>query len=206
MGAVVPSRDDNIEVIVLNGPSSAGKTTIASALQEVLEVSWLVFGIDTLIGALGLPLLEMHDDAIIGARPRQHVVREGGIKFDVDGEITVGAEFRRLEAAWLEGLSRMAESGARLILDEVFLDGVHSQDRFRRAFDGRSIMWVGVTCDVDVATQRERDRGDRVVGASEKQSRHVHEGVHYDLVVDTTSRTPDDVAQQIAEHLRALRA
>jgi chloramphenicol 3-O phosphotransferase len=204
--AVPPQHDDHIDVIVLNGPSSTGKTTLAAALQEVLGESWLVFGIDTLISALPLPLLEIHDDASIGARPRDHDVRDGGISFDADGEITVGTEFRRLEAAWLNGLSRIAESGVRLILDEVFLEGVHSQDRLRRAFDGRRVMWVGVTCDVDVATQRERDRGDRVVGASEKQSRRVHEGVQYDLVVDTTSRAPDDVARQIAKHLRAMTA
>jgi chloramphenicol 3-O phosphotransferase len=71
---------------------------------------------------------------------------------------------------------------------------------------GRRVAWIGVICDVDVASQRERDRGDRVVGASEKQSRRVHEGVRYDLVVDTTSRTTDDVACEIAQYVRALTA
>jgi chloramphenicol 3-O phosphotransferase len=207
MGAVVSSRsDDVVEVIVLNGASSTGKTTLAAALQEVLTESWLVFGIDTLISALPLALLEIHDDAIIGARPRAHDVRDGGISFDAQGEIAVGSEFRRLEAAWLHGLSRIAESGVRLILDEVFLDGGRSQDRVRQAFDGRRVVWVAVTCDVDVATQRERDRGDRVVGASAKQSRRVHEGVHYDLVVDTTSTDSYDIARQIAHHVRASAA
>jgi chloramphenicol 3-O phosphotransferase len=190
-----------VEIIVLNGASSTGKTTLAAALQDVLEESWLVFGIDTLISALPLALLEIHDDATIAARPKQHVVRDGGIRFDANGEIVVGTEFRRLEAAWLSGLSTIADSGVHLILDEVFLDGGPSQDRVREALGVRQVLWVGVTCDGDVATQRERERGDRVVGASEKQSRRVHEGVHYDLIVDTTSRSSDEVARQIAEHL-----
>ena len=118
----------------------------------------------------------------------------------------VGTEFHRLEAAWLKGLSTIAESGVRLIVDEVFLDGVLSQERLRQSLAGRTIAWVGVTCDVDVATQRERDRGDRVVGGSEKQSRRVHEGVLYDLVVDTSSHTSDEVARQIADHIHAASA
>lgn len=195
-------RDVPIEVIVLNGPSSSGKTTLAVALQNIFNESWLIFGIDTLISALPLTLLDIHKDATIGAHPRDHVVREGGISFDADGEITIGAEFRRLEEAWLKGLACMAASGTHLILDEVFLDGVQSQERLRLLLAGRSVAWIGVTCDAAVAKQRERDRGDRVVGGFERQSTRVHEGVRYDLVVDTTSRSTHEIALQIVEHIR----
>jgi chloramphenicol 3-O phosphotransferase len=199
-----PSKSDTpIEIIVLNGASSTGKTTLALALQDELEESWLVFGTDTLISSLPLALLEIHDDAMIAARPREHRVREGGIAFGADGEISIGSEYRRLEATWLNGLAAIAASGTRLILDEVFLDGGRSQDRFRHVFAARRIAWISVTCDNDVAVQRERDRGDRVVGASEKQSSLVHDGVDYDLVVDTTVLTPQELAQWIADHIHS---
>jgi len=188
---------------VLNGVSSSGKTTLAEALQDTLGDTWLIFGIDTLLSALPLALLEIHPDAAIGAHPREHHVREGGIAFDQDGTITVGAEFRRLESAWLKGVAAVVDSGVRLILDEVFLDGVLSQDRLGHALAGHRIAWFGVICDDDVAARRERERGDRVVGASQKQSVLVHEGVHYDLVVDTTVSTPQEVARQIVDHLLA---
>jgi chloramphenicol 3-O phosphotransferase len=188
------------DVIVLNGASSSGKTTLAVALQDVLRESWLVFGIDTLISAIPIALLDIDDDATIDARPRDHVVRPGGISFDADGDIEIGSEFRRLEAAWQQGLSTIAECGARLILDEVFLDGAASQERLRHALAGRRIAWVGVTCEVGVAEQRERERGDRVVGMFRRQSNRVHDRVHHDLVVDTTSSAPLDLAQRIARH------
>ncbi len=192
-----------VEVIVLNGASSSGKTTLAAALQDILEGSWLVFGIDTLFAALPLALLDIHKDATIDVRPRDHDLRDGGIAFDADGAITVGVEFRRLEEAWLQGLAAIAGSGTRLILDEVFLDGGVSQERLRRALAGRRVAWVGVTCDVAVARQRERDRGDRVVGAFERQSTSVHDGVHYDLIVDATTHPAHELARQVAEHLHA---
>ena len=194
------------EIIVLNGASSSGKTTLAAALQDALEESWLVFGTDTLISALPLALLEIHEDALIDARPREHVIRDGGISFGADGEIVVGSEYRRLETTWLNGLAAVAQSGTRLILDEVFLDGEISQDRMRRAFIGRRIAWIGVTCDHDVAAERERRRGDRVVGESEIQSSLVHVGVVYDLVVDSTVHTPQHLARQIADHIRVASA
>jgi chloramphenicol 3-O phosphotransferase len=192
-----PSGTDLVDVIVLNGPSSSGKTTLAHALQGVLDETWLLFGIDTLIGALPLSLLDIHPDAVIAAHPPDHVVRDGGISFDADGTITVGTEFGRLEEAWLEGLSSIA-GRVHLILDEVFLDGARSQARLRQALAGRHVVWIGVTCDHDVLAQRERERGDRVVGEARQQVRLVHDGVVYDLVVDTTSRPPEDVAREIA--------
>jgi chloramphenicol 3-O phosphotransferase len=191
------------EIIVLNGASSSGKTTLAAALQDVLDDTWLVFGTDTLISALPLALLDIHEDASIDARPTAHVIRDGGISFGVDGEIFIGYEYRRLETTWLVGLAAIAQSGTRLILDEVFLDGEISQDRIRQAFSGRRIAWIGVTCGHDVATKRERDRGDRVVGEFEKQTSLVHGGVDYDLMVDSTVHTPQELARQIADHLRA---
>lgn len=198
------ARATPFEIIVLNGASSTGKTTLATALQDVLEESWLVFGVDTLIRSLPLALLEIHDDATIGARPREHHVREGGIAFGADGKISIGSEYRRLEGTWLNGLAAVAASGTRLILDEVFLDGERSQDRVRRAFTARRIAWIGVTCDRDVANERECERGDRVIGGFAKQSSLVHEGVVYDLVVDTTVHTPQQLARQIFEYIDAV--
>lgn len=192
-----------IDIIVLNGTSSSGKTSLAVALQDVLDDSWLVFGVDTLIGALPLALVDIHEAATIDARPEVHDVRDGGISFGADGDISVGLEYRRLEASWLMGLATIATSGTRLILDEVFLDGERSQERFRQSFPGRRIAWIGVTCDRDVATERERRRGDRVVGMVEKQSSLVHEGVVYDLVVDTTVHTAPELARRIANYLRS---
>ena len=75
MSAVLSRSDGPVEVIVLNGASSTGKTTLATSLQDGLEESWLVLGVDTLISALPLALLNIHDDATIGARPKDHVVR-----------------------------------------------------------------------------------------------------------------------------------
>jgi chloramphenicol 3-O phosphotransferase len=46
-----------------------------------------------------------------------------------------------------------------------------------------------VTCDPEEARKREVKRGDRAIGTVDRELPLVHEGMAYDLVVDTT-RTP----------------
>ncbi|MFI9829321.1 chloramphenicol phosphotransferase CPT [Streptomyces sp. NPDC051913] len=153
------------QVIVLNGGSSSGKSGIARCLQAVLPDPWLTFGVDSLIEAM----------------PGEGV----GIEFAPDGGVDVGPAFMALEAAWARGIATMAHSGARLIIDDVFLGGAATQDRWRRVLDGLDVLWVGVHCDPAVAAGREIARGDRVRGMAEQQAHVVHEGVTYDVEVDT---------------------
>jgi chloramphenicol 3-O phosphotransferase len=47
------------------------------------------------------------------------------------------------------------------------------------------VLWVGVRCDPAIAAGREIARGDRVAGMAASQAEMVHEGVGYDLEVDT---------------------
>jgi chloramphenicol 3-O phosphotransferase len=62
-------------------------------------------------------------------------------------------------------------------------------------------LWVGVRCEAAVAAGREVARGDRVPGMAEAQAHLVHEGVRYDLEVDTTHTESLDCARAIAAHL-----
>lgn len=70
----------------------------------------------------------------------------------------------------------------------MFLGGAASQQRWRRALGDLSVLWVGVRCENAVAAGRAVARGDRARGMVEAQADVVHEGVVYDLEVDT-SRT-----------------
>ncbi|GAA2347005.1 hypothetical protein GCM10010416_80860 [Streptomyces caniferus] len=174
------------EVIVLNGGSSSGKSGIVRCLQAVLPDPWLALGTDTLVEAM----------------PASMKASDAGIEFALDGEVSVGPEFRTLEAAWIEGIAAMARSGARVIVDEVFLGGAASQQRWQKALRDLRVLWVGVRCDSAVAAGREVARGDRVTGMAASQAEVVHRGVAYDLEVDTTHAESMECAQVIAAHVR----
>jgi len=157
-------------MIILNGGSSSGKSGIIRCLQAVLPDPWLAFGCDAFVEAL----------------PAKMQDSDAGVAFAADGGVTVGAEFRALEAAWIAGVAATARAGARIIIDEVFLAGAASQQRWQQALDGLDVLWVGVRCDSAVAAGREIARGDRVPGMAALQADLVHEGVAYDMEVDTT--------------------
>ncbi|MEV5388009.1 chloramphenicol phosphotransferase CPT [Streptomyces sp. NPDC052721] len=174
------------QVILLNGGSSAGKSGIARCLQTVLPDPWLVFGIDSLVDAL----------------PPELQGTDGGIEFAEDGGVRVGADFRALEAAWMEGVAATARAGARIVVDDVFLGGAASQERWRKALAGLDVLWVGVRCDAEVAAAREIARGDRTQGMAAAQADLVHHGVSYDLEVDTTHTESLMCARGIAARVR----
>jgi chloramphenicol 3-O phosphotransferase len=169
-------------VIVLNGGSSSGKSAIVRCLKYILPDPWISFGVDDLIERLPKSLL--------GTAP--------GLAFGPHGEVMVGDEFLKLQDSWMVGIAAMARSGARVILDEVFLGGGDSQERTRRYLEGLEVLWVGVHCAPDIAAGREIARGDRVTGMAQAQAEIVHRGVGYDVAVDTGTTESVDCARAIA--------
>jgi chloramphenicol 3-O phosphotransferase len=170
-------------VIVLNGGSSSGKSSLAARLQARLDGTWLTLGIDDLIRALS------HGPRDRGAG--------GSLEISSDGTVLVGNRFRAAELAWYQGLAGIARSGTGVIIAEVFLGGGASQARLHSALAGLDVSWVGVRCDAAVAEAREAKRIDRTRGMARDQAERVHQGVRYDLVVDTSDASPDDCAAAI---------
>ncbi|WP_229868232.1 chloramphenicol phosphotransferase CPT [Streptomyces chryseus] len=173
------------QMIILNGGSSSGKSGIVRCLQSVLPDPWLAFGCDSFVDAM----------------PARMRASGEGIVFAADGRVSVGADFLALEAAWTDGMVAMARAGARIIIDDVFLGGAASQQRWQKALGGLVVLWVGVRCESAVAAGREVARGDRIHGMAASQADVVHDGVLYDLEVDTTRTESLVCARTIAAHV-----
>jgi chloramphenicol 3-O phosphotransferase len=170
------------QMIIINGGSSSGKSGIIRCLQAVLPDPWLAFGADSFVDAMPVKMQESND----------------GIEIGADGQVSVGPAFRSLEAAWMEGVVAMARAGARVIIDEIFLGGASSQQRWQKVLGELDVLWVGVRCESEVAAGREIARGDRVQGMAALQADVVHDGVVYDLEVDTTHTESLACARTIA--------
>jgi chloramphenicol 3-O phosphotransferase len=174
-----------IQVVVLNGPSSAGKSSLARVLQNLLPDPWLALGVDTLISVMP---------------PRLDGAPEG-LVIQPDGEVLVGPSFQALEDDWRRAVGAMARSGMRLLLDEVIFGGADGQRAWNEALAGVSVLWVGIHCDLAELSRREAVRGDRVAGMAAKQASFVHAGLVYDLEIDTSGRSPEDAARIVAERM-----
>ncbi len=170
------------QVIVLNGGSSSGKTGIARCLQAILPRPWIRLGIDDLLNAL----------------PPSLMGSDSGVAFGPQGAVALGDAFREIQAAWLTSIAAMARAGARIVIDDVFLGAAASQERLRAHLEGLGVLWVGVRCDPAIAVGREIARVDRMIGMAASQAEAVHQGVVYDLEVDTGQTESLDCARAIA--------
>lgn len=174
------------QILVLNGASSAGKSSLGRSLQGQLGAGWFMLGVDDLLGAI----MPFGDD------PDLLHVSSHGVVHPTDA-------FRQAEAAWYAGVAAVAKQAPGLILDEVLLEGGSSQARLSDALAELPLVWIGVVCDLAIGQRRERLRGDRVVGMHAEQRQRVHEGVKYDYVVDTSRLSAYEAAQEVVAALRA---
>lgn len=173
-------------VVIVNGGSSSGKTSIVRQLQELLAEPWLAMSIDDFVGCLP-PALQHSPD---------------GFGVATGGAVQIGGVFTRLEAAWMAGLAATARAGAPVIVDDVFLSAAVSQARWRTALSGVAVAWVGVRCDAVIAQQREASRTDRDAGMAALQADQVHQNVFYDVQVDTSRTSARDCARITVASLR----
>ena len=181
-------------MIVLNGTSSAGKSTLASSLQARLAdvgECWIVMGIDDFLGRLPWAWVTYGDH--VG----EHA--DEGIEFAmVDGEVEcrVGPVGERVLVGYRGAVAAVARAGINVIVDEVLL----SEDDWKAwqdQLDGLDVLWVAVTADLDVVEQRERDRNDRMIGLARSQHEVVHRHAVYDVRVDTALMDPAAAAAAI---------
>ena len=180
------------DLILLNGSSSAGKTSIARALQEILPEGYLRFSID---------------DVFPWTPLRWHGVNEGfKLTPRPNGEmpLVVGPEGRRIVRAWRRMVRTALDQGMRAVLDDVFM-GPHDRDEWVEALAGRDVFFVGVRCDLAELQRREALRGDRGVGQALWQHERVHAHGPYDFEVDTTGAPAEACAEAIVAALPTRR-
>lgn len=179
-------------IILLNGCTSAGKTSLARELQAQLPTPYLRYGIDDAFAMLPLRL-HNHPD---------------GFFFDTDdrGEVRLnhGRNGRAVLKAHARAAARFANEGLDLILDEVLIDDELKRD-WHGVFADFNVLAVGVHCALPELIRRERERGDRLIGQAKGQYDLVHADMRYDLEADTTSATPAQIAAEVVAAVDASR-
>jgi chloramphenicol 3-O phosphotransferase len=140
-------------------------------------------------------------DDLIRAMPNEGLEDGSLLQIRETGEVQLGPGWLDVEASWYIGIAAVVASGTGVIVDDVFLSGGKSQARLRAAFRGLGVLWVGVECDREIARAREALRSDRVPGMAEFQAAVVHEGVVYDMTVDTSHVSPESCAAEILSRM-----
>jgi chloramphenicol 3-O phosphotransferase len=178
-------------IVLLNGVGSVGKSSIARALQTITAEPFLHVQMDAFLEMLPAAYQE-HPDAFT-----YETVYEDGQPLVV---IRTGPVGERTMRGMRHAIAAMAAQGNNLIVDEV-LTG-REKAEYADLLSAFELFMVGVFAPLDVLEARERQRGDRLIGLARWQYDRVHEGMTYDLAVDTSRATPMECAELIKQKFR----
>lgn len=186
------------QIIYLNGPSSAGKTTIARALQNTLKEPFLVFGIDQMIFMMPEKLNDWHTHTLALGFSWQPIENEAGVVSAY--KIHTGPFGKRMIQALKDIAVTLTLSGQNLIIDDVSF-GKEGVQEWRNALQEFNVLWVGVTAPLEIIEKREQERGDRKIGSARWQTEHVHTEVTYDVMINTGDKTLAENIDIICKHV-----
>ena len=143
-------------IILLNGASSSGKSTLARALQSLLPLPFWHYSIDHLLAASVLPRARIDS-----------------------GEFA----WHDLRQQFFEGfhnsIPAFARAGNHLIVEHI----VESREWMNRLLELLSefdVFFVGLHCPLEELERRERERGDRRIGEARADAEVTHRFGFYD--------------------------
>jgi len=178
-------------IVLLNGVGSAGKSSIARALQAITAAPFLHVQMDSFLDMLP-DALQDHADGF----SYETVQRDG--KPSV--VIRTGAVGEKTLRGMRHAIAAMAGQGNDLIVDDVLCNGELSDYvELLSAFD---LHLVGVMAPLEVLEAREAKRPDRLPGLARWQYERVHAGIDYDLEIDTSVLTPLECARHIQQRFQ----
>jgi chloramphenicol 3-O phosphotransferase len=183
-------------VILLNGISSSGKSSLASALQDIWSTPLLHVGVDTFITMLPARFCGQGEEARDGLHFVPTQTQEGIVV-----EIHQGDYAKRLFRGMVGAVGALARAGNDMIVDEV-LFGDDLLRAYIRELLTQTVYFVAVTCPLEIVERREQERGDRFINSAKAQLPLVHGPTRqYDLEVDTSMDSPHQLASVVKSYI-----
>ena len=161
------------QAILLNGPSSSGKSTLAKVLRDLIREktseNYQVVSIDDFMDTD--PMETIYEDDV----------------YAVSGDLCRSA---------LEIL----RTGSGVIIDHVITsERIFTQ--LEEMLHAYPLRLVRITCAPEILREREQARGDRCSGSAEASAEYLYPKDGYDLTVDSGRMAPEGCASQIFESL-----
>lgn len=186
-------------IIFLNGTSSAGKTTLAHALQEQLEQPFQHMALDQFRDGLPAKYRGLNaPDGTTGANGLNVVPVTSGDQTWT--EVRFGPAGERVLRGMRRSIVTMANSGNNVIIDDIILSSVFLDD-YLSVMAGQTLYFVGVRCPLPVIAHREAARLGRFPGTAESHFELCHAHGLYDVEVDTSAMSPEACASRVIERM-----
>lgn len=164
------SPETSGKIIIINGPSSSGKTTLALALQNQLDVPFIRFSFDLFIEHKSFPLEQIKSGKFSWEQMRPAV-------------------FRGLHQC----LSALSTAGNNVIFDHIIETKAWLYELVSLISES-DVFFVGLHCSLPELERRETQRGDRRPGEACQDLETVHSIPTYDLGINSENPLDENVA------------
>jgi chloramphenicol 3-O phosphotransferase len=158
------------KIIIINGPSSSGKTTLALALQKQLDLPFIRFSFDLFLDHQAFPLEQIKNGRFSWEQMRPSV-------------------FQGLHQC----LPALATAGNNIIFDHIIETRAWLHELISLIAE-LDLFFVGLHCSLSELERREMERGDRRPGDARQDWETVHSIPTYDLELDSEQPLNENVA------------
>lgn len=157
------------QIILINGPSSSGKSTLAKALQQ------------TVLTERGERYEVVSIDDFLPMSPEETIYEDD--VYRISGDLCRKAR-------------EVLEAGTGVIVDHV-ITSERIFRQLTEGLAPYDLRTVRVTCPLPLLRERELARGDRSPGSAEASEEYLYPKTGYDLAVDTGAAAPEENARRI---------
>jgi len=186
-------------VLVLNGPSSVGKTSVQREIQKSFEQPYLAVGIDYLFTCT-MPARYRDGDP-----PDKREVFVGESLKDSSGmpvyALHFGHKGHRFMSGMHHAIAAFAACGNNVVVDHILFE-----ERWLRelvaVLEGVTVYFIGLRAPLSTLESRERGRPEHPAGVSRWHYDEVHKHDLYDLELDTSVRSVQECTEAIRRHIQ----
>ena len=160
-------------IIILNGPSSSGKSTLALALQKQFDIPFIRFSFDLFLDHNSFPMDK---------------IRNGSFSWDA------------MRPSVFQGIQQcipaLATAGNNIIFDHI-IETKPMLHQLISLVSKLDVFFVGLHCSLEELERREAQRGDRRKGDARTDFQTVHSITSYDLELSCEAALEENAAELI---------
>lgn len=175
-------------IVLMNGTSSAGKTSISIELINQKEILFHHLSIDDFINNYN----EFIDKKFPDIEPTR----------EVDEQVVAQILFDPIVSMFYSTVKLFSEMGFNVIVDTV-IENDKWFNECLEAFSDQPTLFIGVICSIEELIRREQTRGDRKIGLANSQFNKVYCFNEYDLEINTEELNPIECAEKILSFIRS---
>ena len=189
-------------VIVLNGPSASGKSSVQKKIRELFDKPYLKLGVDNLFDAV-LP-----DYYGLGMIQPKGSFSQEDIRYvettEVQGKkavkLIVGPIGRKVITGMHHSIAAYAKAGNNVVVDYILYEKEWFSE-FVNTLKGIKVYYIGLKYPLQAIEEREKKRATSPEGHARSHYETVHYFDNYDLVIDDPSLSADEIARNIQRYI-----